>query len=404
MNILKVPEILLPKKGIDLKKWSVIACDQFTSDKKYWAKLEDYCGDISTLRITYPEIYLNDNQDERIKTINETMQKYLDKGIFEAYNGFILTVRKTSYGNTRIGLIVSFDLEQYEVGKKLAVRATEATVKERLPVRIKIRENSPIELPHALVLIDDEKKRVIEPLYENRNNLKKLYETELNMDGGSIEGYLVEDTKAVMDIIEEVTSEDNCFKKYGDKTPFIFAVGDGNHSIATAKACWDKVKANLTDEEKETHPARFCLVEINNIYDDNLKFEPIHRVVFGADEKFIEKMSTAISGDDTITLYYKGKEFTQSVPSNSALAIKEIQAFIDDYIANNATISQDYVHGKEDAYTASDELNGVAILMPKLKKSDLFPFVAQNGTLTRKSFSMGEAKEKRYYFECKKIK
>ncbi len=404
MNILRVPEILLPKKGIDLKKWSVIACDQFTSDKKYWAELENYCGDISTLRITYPEIYLTDNQEKRIENINKTMEKYLADGIFDSYKGFILSVRKTSYGNVRIGLIVSFDLEEYVVGEKKAVRATEATVKERLPVRIKIRENASIELPHALVLIDDENKSVIEPIYENRHNLKKLYETDLNMDGGHVEGYLIEDTDSVMKIIEEVTSTENCQRKYGSDIPFTFAVGDGNHSIATARACWDKIKQGLSKEEFENHPARYCLVEINNIYDDNLKFEPIHRVVFNAGEEFVKGLSQAVSGNDEIEIYYKGKISSQKVNSNSAQAISEIQGYIDEYIKANPSVYQDYVHGKEDAFSVADEENGVAILMPKLKKNDLFPYVAKNGTLTRKSFSMGEAKEKRYYFECKKIR
>lgn len=404
MNILRVPEILLPKKGIDLKKWSVIACDQFTSDKKYWAELENYCGDISTLRITYPEIYLTDNQEKRIENINKTMEKYLADGIFDSYKGFILSVRKTSYGNVRIGLIVSFDLEEYVVGEKKAVRATEATVKERLPVRIKIRENASIELPHALVLIDDENKSVIEPIYENRHNLKKLYETDLNMDGGHVEGYLIEDTDSVMKIIEEVTSTENCKRKYGSDIPFTFAVGDGNHSIATARACWDKIKQGLSKEEFENHPARYCLVEINNIYDDNLKFEPIHRVVFNAGEEFVKGLSQAVSGNDEIEIYYKGKISSQKVNSNSAQAISEIQGYIDEYIKANPSVYQDYVHGKEDAFSVADEENGVAILMPKLKKNDLFPYVAKNGTLTRKSFSMGEAKEKRYYFECKKIR
>lgn len=404
MNILKVPEILIPKKGIDLKKWAVIACDQFTSDKDYWTALDNYCGDVSTLRITYPEIYLNDNQDKRIKTINNTMQKYLDDGIFEVVHGFILTVRKTVYGNMRIGLVLSFDLEQYEVGKEKAVRATEATVKERLPVRIKIRENSPIELPHALVLIDDAEKKVIEPIYEKRAFLKKLYETELSMDGGTLEGYLVEDTDQVMKIIEAVTDEKSCMEKYGSNKPFTFAVGDGNHSIATARACWDKIKENLTLKERENHPARYCLVELNNIYDDNLKFEPIHRVIFGADKKFVDKLKNTLSGNAKTKIYYNKEYITVNVDENSAKAISDIQSFIDGYISENPDVSQDYVHGDADAVNVSDRNSAVAILMPKLKKCDLFPYVAKFGTLTRKSFSMGEAKEKRYYFECKKIR
>lgn len=404
MNILKIPQILLPKKEIDLKKWSVIACDQFTSDKNYWNTLDSYCGDVSTLRIIYPEIYLNYNTDKRIESINDKMREYLDKGIFDEYNGFILTVRTTSNGNKRIGLIVSFDLEQYEVGKKLAVRATEATVKERLPIRVKIRENAEIELPHALVLIDDEKKSVIEPVYQNRDKLKKLYSTDLNMDGGHIEGYLIEDTDQVIKALNDLTSSENCMRKYGSSEPFVFAVGDGNHSIATARCCWDNIKQNLTEEEKVNHPARYCLVEVNNIYGEDLKFEPIHRAVFGANEDFISYMKNNLKGDSEIRLFYKNNQYSVAVDCNSAKAISDIQQCIDDYIAKHSGITQDYIHGDSECKALSSDGLAVSVMMPKLNKSDLFPYVSKHGTLTRKSFSMGEAKEKRYYFECKKIR
>ncbi|MGN0818946.1 MAG: DUF1015 domain-containing protein [Christensenellaceae bacterium] len=404
MNILKVPQILLPKKNVDLKKWSVIACDQFTSDKTYWKTLEDCCGDVSTLRIIYPEIYLNDNTEERIKNVNAKMREYLEQGIFEAYNGFILTVRTTSYGNKRIGLIVSFDLEQYEIGKKLAVRATEATVKERLPIRVKIRENAEIELPHALVLIDDEQKSVIEPIYKDRDKLKKLYSTDLNMDGGHIEGYLVEDAETVVKALDKLTSYENCLRKYNGGEPFVFAVGDGNHSIATARACWDKIKQNLTEEERENHPARYCLVEVNNIYGDDLKFKPIHRAVFNVGEDFIRYLINNLSGSQQIQLFYKNMQYCAQVDCNSAKAISDIQRLIDSYIDNHPGVTQDYIHGDAECKALSVDGSAVSVMMPRLNKADLFPYVAKFGTLTRKSFSMGEAKEKRYYFECKKIR
>lgn len=404
MNILTVPEILIPKQNIDKQKWAVIACDQFTSQLDYWAQLNELCSDVSTLRITFPEIYLGNNDEERIKKINDTMNAYLDGGVFDAVNGFILTVRTTSYGHRRVGILLAFDLEEYSTTEKRAVRPTEAIVKERLPIRIRIREHASIELPHALMLIDDEKKSVIEPLYTNRDKLKKLYSFNLNMGGGRLEGYLIEDTASVIKAIDKLTSARNVKKKYGSAEPFVFAVGDGNHSIATAKACWDEIKQNLSEEERKTHPARYCLAEINNIYDDDLIFKPIYRVVFGRGDELIRAMQTSLTGSEELKLYYRGREYFVHVSDNSAQAIKDVQAVIDDFIANNKGVKQDYVHGDKHLVSVADKFGGVAVFMPKLKKEDLFRYVAQNGTLTRKSFSMGEAEEKRYYYECRKIR
>ncbi len=403
MSIVKVPRVLLPKENIDLKKWCVIACDQFTSQGEYWKKLEEECGEISTLRITFPEIYLNDKREERIKQINATMKKYLQSGIFRQEEGFILTVRKTAYGRKRIGLIISFDLEQYDFTKQLAVRATEATVPERLPVRVKIRENACLELPHALLLLDDVEKRVIEPIYENRNNLKKLYSTELNGNGGEIEGYLVENTQEIIGLIDELTSAEQLKKKYGVDKPFTFAVGDGNHSIATAKLCWDSLKKSLTPEQRISHPARYCLCELVNLYEEDLIFEPIHRVVFNVGEEFIKYMQTTLDGKSQIKLSYHGEFFTVNVSDNSPVAISQIQSAIDKYISTHQGVEQDYVHGLEHTLEVAGTV-GVGVFMPQLKKEDLFKFISTGKILTKKSFSMGEAEEKRYYLECKQIK
>ncbi|MBP5372874.1 MAG: DUF1015 domain-containing protein [Clostridia bacterium] len=404
MNILTVPEILLPKKGINKRKWAVIACDQFTSEPDYWTALDDYCGKISTLRITFPEIYLGKNENERIKNINETMYRYLDGGVFDVVKGFILTVRKTKFGNKRVGILLAFDLEQYSVTEKLAVRATEAIVPDRLPIRIKIREDAPIELPHALLMIDDKEKSVIEPLYKNRKNLKKLYSTKLNQDGGTLEGYLIEDTDAVIKAIDEMTTPEKMIEKYGSDKPFVFAVGDGNHSIATAKACWEMLKPTLTEEERKTHPARVCLAEINNIYDEDLKIESIYRVVFGGGEKFVETMINSLSGNAKLRMVYNGKDYYANISDNTAQAIKDIQAVIDKFISENKGVRQDYIHGDDHLLGVARDRHGVAVFMPKLKKGDLFKHVANFGVLTRKSFSMGEAEEKRYYYEGRKIK
>ncbi len=402
MSIIKIPTILLPKENIDLKKWAVIACDQFTSQRDYWEKLDGFCGDVSTLRITYPEIYLNENREERIKSINLTMEKYLNFGIFREVDDFILTVRTTKFGRKRVGLMISFDLEEYDFREQRAVRATEATVPERLPVRVTIRENACLELPHALILLDDCEKGIIEPLYEKRGELEKLYSTELNNGGGSIEGYRVKNSAEIIEAIEKLCTEENLIKKYGSALPFMFAVGDGNHSIATAKLCWDKLKKSLTPEEAENHPARYCLCELVNLYDDDLVFEPIHRVIFNEGKTLISYLKEKLSGTSEIRLWHDGNEDSVCVNENSAVAIAEIQAAIDSYIAENGG-EQDYVHGEEHTIEVAKENSGVAVFMPKLQKSDLFKYIASGRILTRKSFSMGEAEEKRYYLECKKI-
>ena len=404
MSIIKIPKILIPKNNIDLKKWAVIACDQFTSQKDYWDKLDSYCGEISTLRITYPEIYLNEDRDNRIKKINSNMKKYLQSDIFDCIESFILTVRTTKYGRKRVGLMISFDLEQYDYTKQLAVRATEATVPERLPVRVKIREKACLELPHALLLLDDETKSIIEPLYQNKDKLQKLYSTELNNDGGSIEGYKVENSQEIINKIEELCSGENLKRKYGSDKPFMFAVGDGNHSIATAKLCWESLKKTLKPEERANHPARFCLCELVNLYEEDLLFEPIHRVVFNVGQDFVAHLQNNLFGEEKITLNYCGKEYICNVDKNSAVAIGQIQEVIDKYIANNPIAEQDYVHGTNHTLEVASENNGVAVFMPKLQKADLFKYISTGKILTRKSFSMGEAEEKRYYLECKQIK
>lgn len=394
MSLIRASEILLPNEKIDLEKWSVVACDQFTSQPSYWENLDKFCGEISTLRIIYPEIYIGKNQRERIKKINSTMVKYCHSGIFHKVKGFVLTVRKTSFGRKRLGLVLSFDLDKYSFTDALEVRATEATVPERLPVRVEIRENACLELPHALVLMDDKKKSVLEPLYENRASLKKLYEGKLNSDGGEIEGYLVENTQEIIELIQKT--------KFDNGNPFTFAVGDGNHSIATAKLCWEKIKKNLSEKERENHPARYCLCEVENLYDDGIVFEPIHRVVFGVGEDFIKYCEERLKGKAEAEFVYKGKSFYVKCSSSTPQAIADIQRVIDEYLSKNGG-TQDYVHGREHTLSVAGE-TGVAVFMPALKKSDLFGYISQGKILTRKSFSMGEAEEKRYYLECKMIK
>ena len=404
-DIVKIPRVLLPKEDVDLKKWAVIACDQFTSQGQYWQKLKDYCGEISALNIIFPEYYLErGNMEERINSINSYMQRYLSEGVFREIHGVILTERITSYGHKRTGLLLALDLEKYDFTTgTLPIRATEATVKERLPVRLRIRENAPLELPHVLMLIDDEEKTVIEPARASVTEEDLLYSTELNMNGGSVKGYLLKDPQTVIDKLLALADGDRMLRRYGKKEPFLFAVGDGNHSVATAKLLWDRIKPTLTESEREAHPARYVLAEVGNLYEEDLMFEAIHRVVFGAGEKFIEEMTSTLTGEGHVSLLYRDKMYGVSVPRVAAEAVKAVQEFIDRYIASHEGVSVDYIHGDGNLSEVAAAKDGVAIFMPVMEKSDLFPYVVKHGSLPRKTFSMGEAEEKRYYLESRKI-
>ncbi len=404
-DIVKVPRVLLPTEDVDLKKWAVIACDQFTSQGQYWQKLKDYCGETSALNIIFPEYYLEKgSMEERIESINSYMRRYLSEGVFREIDGVILTERVTSYGHKRTGLLLALDLEKYDFTKSdLPIRATEATVKERLPVRLRIRENAPLELPHVLILIDDEDRAVIEPARASVSEADLLYSTELNMNGGSIKGYLLKDPGVIIDKLLSLADEDRMLRRYGNRSPFLFAVGDGNHSVATAKLLWERIKPTLTESEREAHPARYVLAEVVNLYEEDLVFEAIHRVVFGVGESFIEEMSQSLSGDGHISLLYRDKMYGISVPRVAAEAVKAVQEFIDGYISSHEGVSVDYIHGDGNLAEVAAAKDGVAVFMPVMEKRDLFPYVVKHGSLPRKTFSMGEAEEKRYYLEARKI-
>lgn len=408
-EIVKVPNILLPK-NVDMSKWAVIACDQFTSQVDYWKSLDSYIGtEKSTKNLIFPEVYLSKDNSKRIDKINNTMKKYLDAGVFEELGeGFVLVDRNTPYNEHRLGLILSIDLEKYSFGKeKVPVRATEGTIIERIPPRVKIRENAKLEFPHIMLLIDDKDNTVIKPLYEKRNDLKKLYDFDLNQNGGHITGYFVEDTKEPMAALQGLIEEKVLKEKYGDTSTFLFAVGDGNHSLATAKTCWDNIKAKLSKEEFENHPARYCLVEVVNLYDDALKFEPIHRLVKNVDaEDFMEKINgiASLQGAD-VEVVVHCTSHNLKVEGGVAESIKRVDEFINSYKEDNTEIEVDYIHGEDNLLSlVSSDNNSVGILLDKIQKETLFKAIAKGGALNRKSFSMGEAEEKRYYIEAKKIK
>ena len=399
-------KILLPKK-VDMTSWSVIACDQFTGEPEYWQQLsEQVKGKKTTLDMVLPEAYLNDDADGRIAKINQNIIKYLDDGIFQEYpDGFILTIRSTPYVQRRIGLVGAIDLEKYEYSKKSSalIRSTEGTVEERIPPRLKIRKDAGVEFPHVMVLFDDENREITEQLYREKSNYEKVYDFDLNMNGGHIEGYFIPDTAQLREKFSKLLDKDRLIKKYGVEDNFAFAVGDGNHSLATAKAHWNNVKQGLTDEQQQNHPARFALVEFVNIYDEGIYFEPIFRFVKGVDkDKFVKELGAVDCGNIRV---FDGKEYkTQVGKASLPEGIKATDDFIKAYIdANGGEV--DYIHGESNLEKlVTSNSDSVGIYFEKMDKSELFKYVSKNGALPRKTFSMGEGIEKRYYLEGRKIK
>ena len=383
--------------------WAVIACDQFTSQIDYWEDLEELVGDKpSTLRMMFPEAYLGKVEaKEFINKVNNNIQNYLDNEILvDQDECFILVERKTSVVDRRLGLVISIDLEDYtyEKGVKSLIRASEATIVERIPPRLKIRENAPVELPHILFLFDDKKRQIIEKLWENRSNFEKVYDFDLNKDGGHLTGYLIFDTAPIIKQFENLLKENN--------NGLLFIVGDGNHSLATAKAHWDKIKANLSEEERENHPARYALVEALNIYDEGLIFEPIHRVVFNVDKTFLKGLHKALGGSyESYTYSIENGKEKLMMPKVGPEAYEKVQAYVDAYLSGHKQASVDYIHDEDQTIeVAKNHPGSVAIIMPALTKGDIFDYIAKDKVLPRKAFSMGHATEKRYYLESKRIK
>lgn len=441
---LHVPTVLMPKKGIDLKKWAVVACDQYTSQPEYWEKAKSIIGDNpSTLNMIYPEVYLESPDKENIiRSINEYMFKYLEQKILEPRKpGFVLVDRKTSHAASRKGLVVALDLEKYDYskGSQTMIRATEGTVIERLPPRIKIREKSPIELPHIMVLIDDPAKTVIEPLFKKK--LEKIYDVDLMMDSGHVKGYHVceeSDIKAVIDAITKLVDPKTFDKKYNvsGKGVLLFAMGDGNHSLATAKSIWETRKKEAKDKKAVMeHPSRFALVELVNVHDEGLVFEPIHRVVFNINvdamikrfgefckeksselicksfpkksdmESDVTKQKKDYKGRAHFVTYCSAKSIGYFMIKDPTfnLEVGTLQAFLDQYLKEQKGATIDYIHGEDVVANLGTKPNNIGLYLPAMSKHELFKTVIVDGVLPRKTFSMGEADEKRFYLECRKI-
>ncbi|MCR5422550.1 MAG: DUF1015 domain-containing protein, partial [Bacilli bacterium] len=336
MKVIRPCNILIPNPYADIRKWAVIACDQYTSEEKYWKDLSEYVdNEPSALNLIFPEVYLNkiDNQ-KKIKDINNNMDKLLKANFFSEYKkSYVFVERETSTG-IRLGLVGAIDLEAYDFSRDdTLIRASEKTVKERLPIRVKIRENAALELSHIVLLIDDQKKTLLEELAKRKYSFKRLYDFDLNMNGGNIRAYLINDDKTIKEIEEKFDNliDDN----------LLALVGDGNHSLASAKMHYENLKAKLSKEKAENNMARYAMVEVENIYDDAMQFDAIHRVVYNAGDDFVEGLKETIKGDLKTKIIIGDKEEDLYVNSNAIVAVKEVQEYIDDYIDKHNDVSLD---------------------------------------------------------------
>jgi Protein of unknown function (DUF1015) len=430
----QTPTVYLPRPGTDLTRWAVIACDQFTSQPDYWEQVEALVSDApSTLRLTLPEIYLGKpGEAERIRQAQTKMSEYLRQGVLHPQEGMVYVERQVQ-GKCRRGLVLSLDLERYDyrAGSQSLIRATEGTILDRLPPRMKIRRGAALELPHILVLIDDPERSVIEPLGASKHDPQRLarcYDFELMLGSGHLSGYCLIDSALETQVIAalekladpQVFADKYSIEKRGEV--LLFAMGDGNHSLATAKAVWEELKPQVGVD----HPARYALVEIENVHDEGLQFEPIHRVLFGLQGdpfaalrdffgagvrftpvKDFHEVFERIERRDS--LQSAGIAFEQRfwvvelLQPTSNLAVGTLQPFVDEILKKGQARRVDYVHGEDTVCKLTGEAGNLGLLLPSMEKSDLFKTVILDGALPRKTFSMGEAREKRFYMECRRI-
>lgn len=430
-----VPQILLPADDIPISKWAVIACDQYTQDREYWKKAaEASAGQPSSLNLILPEVYLNDaDKAQRIERIHSAMHDYKEQGVFSRpVQGFIYLERTTAYGRTRKGLVAAIDLEAYEwqADTTALIRATEATIPERIPPRMEIRRGAELELPHIMLLVNDPRHCLVEKTGASaKATTKPVYDGDLMLGSGHVSGWAVQG-----DLLNQASESlkmlavDNSCK---DGSVFLFAVGDGNHSLATAKAVWDEYKtaqlnAGSSVAEIKDSPLRYALVEIVNIYDEGLTFEPIHRILFNADADTLANFCQKHLGG-TISEFATQQELEHHVANSKAafgfvhrkddgairylcldtpvteLAVSRLQPVLDEFLASSPKAEIDYIHGSDEVFRLAEKPDAVTILLPPIAKDSFFGTIAGNGPLPRKSFSMGEASEKRFYLEARSL-
>lgn len=414
----KSADILIPKY-VDMEKWAVVACDQYTGQPDYWKRVEENVGDApSTLKLILPEVYLEEpDSAERISKIHSEMDAILGTNTLAEYKDSLIYIERVqSDGKVRQGLIGAIDLEEYDYrkGSTSQVRATEATVIERIPPRIKVRQGAPMELPHIMILIDDEEKTVVEPCEEIKQSEKPVYDFTLMENGGKICGYIVDDKlkSAVFSALDKLNDNDAFNKKYNlsGYPTLLYAMGDGNHSLATAKEFYEQLKRENPDKDLSNHPARYALVEIVNLHSPALEFEAIHRIVTNVNtDELMGEMTSALGlseekADQAFKVILKGEETTYYVHKpTSQLTVGSLQEFLDAYLKKSGA-KIDYIHGIDVVKSLAEQENSIGFILPDMMKSELFPTVIKDGALPRKTFSMGHAEDKRFYIECRKIK
>ena len=418
-------DILLPAAGVPLDPWACIAVDQFTSQPEYWQRAEHLAdGKPSTLHIVLPEAYLGTPQEaERLESIRRTMEEYRKSVLTRKVHGYVYVERTQMDGTVRQGLVGAVDLDAYDYakGSKPAIRPSESTVVERIPPRLKVRRGATLETPHVMMLADDADCTLIEPIGLMKNQLPPLYDGELMLGGGHLRGWAVEDPALIagIDAALAALADPAAFARRWPaakgQQPMVLAVGDGNHSLATAKAYWEELKPTLSEEQRRTHPARWCLAEVCNVHSPAIEIEPIHRVLFNVDCAAVLLSLITWSDSNMAGCSFGGSKqqpFTLAGPHMSnvlsfedptaPLTVGTIDEFIEYYLEHHKEARVDYVHD-EPAVRALCKKGAVAFLMPPFAKSDLFKGVVMGGVLPRKTFSMGHAEEKRYYVECRKI-
>jgi hypothetical protein len=429
---IQIPQVYLPKVGTDLQKWAVIACDQFTSEPQYWKEVQQFIGDApSTLNLTFPEVYLDQpGASDRIAAIGLAMNAYLQTGIFEQHEGLVYVERSVA-GKTRHGIVMCLDLEcyDYRAGSSSLIRATEGTIVDRLPPRIKVREAAALELPHILVLIDDPENTVIGPLVTAKSGFDSLYDFDLMQDSGHVQGYTVTDEweTRVVQALRALAQPEAFAAKYAvsrDEPVLLFAMGDGNHSLATAKAIWEKNKPLVGMD----HPSRFALVEVENVHDHGLEFEAIHRVLFNLKKDLMAELRSAFGSNFSYTKVADARAMMHSVDNAhgsrhavglvgggqqfgvveiehpvSNLPVGTLQVFLDKFMKEDGAEMMDYVHGADVVERLALQSGNAGFYFAGMHKSDLFKTVIVDGALPRKTFSLGHAREKRFYMEARKI-
>lgn len=418
-------DILLPARDmIEQGRWATVACDQFTSEPHYWQQADALVGDApSTLRMMLPEVYLSETA-ERLPAIHAAMDEALAHHLICHESAMIAVERTQLEGAVRHGLVAMIDLEHYDYkkGATSLIRATEGTVLERIPPRVAVRRDAPLEMPHVMLLIDDPDATVLEPLFKDNAPHEIAYDTDLMLCGGHIKGHFLtkEEQSRVLDALEALVTPEARAARYGDANlaPLLFAVGDGNHSLATAKAAFEEVKAKIGAEAAASHPARYALVEIVNLHDKALFFEPIYRVMFGVDPddvlEHLRAYLAALNGTAApqsikclVSLPEGGLYASHNVTAThpvQQLTVGTLQTFIDEYLSTHPEASVDYIHGEDSTAVLVRQPNTIGFLFDGMEKSQLFRSVIYDGALPRKTFSMGHAQDKRYYMECRKIR